>query len=108
MDGLSASGVFAVVSLPLQLATSAKQLFEFWDSVVGAPKAIENIAIELKLLSIVLDQIEARYQKRGLSGTILNVLNNCPCIIRKRMFSALLTYHRYKSGLRNDYNHNGL
>jgi hypothetical protein len=98
MDGRGASGVFAVVSLPLQLATSAKQLFEFWDSVVGAPKTIENIAIELKLLSIVLDQIEARYQKRGLSGTILNVLNNCPCIIRKRMFSALLTYHRYKSG----------
>jgi hypothetical protein len=98
MDGLSASSVFAVVSLPMQLATSAKQLFEFWDSVVGAPKAIENIAIELKLLSIVLDQIEARYRKRGLSGTTLNVLNNCLCIMRKGMFSALLTCHRYKSG----------
>lgn len=58
MDGLSgaASGM-AVVSLALQLGGSIKQLYDFWDSVNGAPDEIRGITTDLSLLASVLTEM---------------------------------------------------
>jgi hypothetical protein len=78
MEGLSAaaSGI-AVVSLAIQLAESIKELYEFWDSVKEAPKEIEAIVKELKLLSAVLDDIQLDQQINGIDPIIVDILDSC-------------------------------
>lgn len=76
MDGLSgvASG-FAVASLAVQLAESVKKLYDFWESVKGAPEYFYTIQTDLRLLSTVFERIG---REEDLSDPCLrDVLKNC-------------------------------
>jgi hypothetical protein len=78
MDGISgASSVLAVVSLAIQLAESAKKLYDFWKSVDEAPASIQRIVADLKLVSSVLTEIAQHEQRYGQDGSIVDVLASC-------------------------------
>lgn len=78
MDGLSgAASVIGVVSLAVQLTESAKRLYDFWQSVQGAPENIKAISHDLKLLSTVLTKIAFEEQNHGLDSAMTDVLSTC-------------------------------
>jgi hypothetical protein len=78
MDGISTTAsAIAVISLAIQLAGNAKMLYEFWHSIDEAPTAICTLATDLKLLSIVLDNIAAQSQEQGPDPTITSLLESC-------------------------------
>jgi hypothetical protein len=78
MDGISAAAsVFAVVSLAIQLAEKANELYRFWQSIDEAPDSIRAIVSDLKLLSAVLDQISKRDRQHGPDITTTGVIESC-------------------------------
>ena len=84
MDGLSgaASGM-AVVSLALQLSSSIKQLYDFWDSVKEAPDNIRTITTDLNLLSSVLAEMAFEEQHFGPDQILTSVLQACCDRVKK-------------------------
>jgi hypothetical protein len=80
MDGLSAaaSGI-AVVSLAIQLADSAKKLYEFWHAVREAPESIAAIATHLRVLKTVLAEIATHDQRYGADPVTDQLLESCKC-----------------------------
>ena len=78
MDLLSSSAsVFAVVSLAVQLAESAKKLHEFWGSIKDAPDTIRGIVSDLELLSDVLTRIALEAQSSRPDETMIAALKGC-------------------------------
>jgi hypothetical protein len=78
MDGLSgAASVIGVVSLAIQLADSVKKLLNFWDSVQNAPENVKAITKGLKVLSVVLDNIEAHQKLHGEDQATTELLDSC-------------------------------
>lgn len=55
-----ASGVFAGVSIALQLAEAALQLHQFWNRVEDAPKEMQDILNDLLILKDVLRDIHVQ------------------------------------------------
>lgn len=75
MDGLSAAAsVMAAMSLVFQLAHSTKTLFEFWESIQGAPEDVRKVKSDLELLSKVLDYIACEAQQQSPDPSIQLVL----------------------------------
>ena len=79
MTGLSsAASVIAVVSVAVQLADSIKKLYEFWNSVQGAPEDVHSIKADLGLLSTVLSDIALDAQQHQLpDAALIGVLEQC-------------------------------
>ncbi|KAI9876025.1 MAG: hypothetical protein M1830_007522 [Pleopsidium flavum] len=80
MDGLSAAAsCIAVGSLSIQLAENTKRLYDFWSSVQDAPKEIQAILRDLKILLSVLQNIQVEEQTHGpsTSSVINNALESC-------------------------------
>ncbi|KAI9877747.1 MAG: hypothetical protein M1830_002943 [Pleopsidium flavum] len=80
MDGLSAAAsCIAVGSLSIQLAENTKRLYDFWSSVQDAPKEIQAIIRDLKILLSVLQDIEIEEQTHGpsTSSLINDALESC-------------------------------
>jgi HPt (histidine-containing phosphotransfer) domain-containing protein len=78
MDGLSgAASVIGVVSLAIQLADSVKKLLNFWDSVQNAPDNVKAMAKGLRVLSVVLDNIETHQKLHGEDQTTTELLDSC-------------------------------
>lgn len=64
MDGLSAAAsVMAATLLGFQLARSTKTLFEFWESIQGAPEDVRKVKSDPELLSKVLEYIAREAQE---------------------------------------------
>ena len=84
MDVLSSTAsAFAVVSLAVQLASSIKKLYEFWDSVQAVPEDIYSIKADLELLSTVLSEIALEVQQHQLPDrTLIIALNQCTVKVR--------------------------
>ena len=60
MSGLEVlGGVFATVSIALQLADAARKLHDFWTSVQHSPKEMKDLLLDLKLLQRVLQDIHS-------------------------------------------------
>ena len=78
MDGLSsaASGI-AVVSLAFQLADGVKRLYEFWESVQGAPSDVRSFASDLQLLSSVLADIQTSGGDPSITNLANSALESC-------------------------------
>ena len=63
MSGLDvASGVFATVSIALQLAEMALNLHNFWRSLKDTPTHVRELATDLLVLQRVLHEIHAEEQ----------------------------------------------
>lgn len=78
MDGLyGAASVIGVVSLAIQLADSVKKLLNFWDSVQNAPDNVKAMAKGLRVLSVVLDNIETHQKLHGEDQTTTELLDSC-------------------------------
>ena len=78
MDVLSfTASAFAVVSLAVQAAESAKKLYEFWGAVKDAPDTIRGMASDLELLSDVLSRIALEAQSSAPGHTMIAALKNC-------------------------------
>jgi hypothetical protein len=61
MDGLSAgASIFAVISLALQLTSCLKELHQFWSSIRGASDALQPIVDDLRLLSMIMSEVESQ------------------------------------------------
>ncbi|KAG8533003.1 uncharacterized protein KY384_001785 [Bacidia gigantensis] len=75
MEGVASA--FAVVSLALQLAESVKKLYEFWDSVVEAPRHIQATTTDLKVLQSILCCIADDAQHTQPDELLTNVLQSC-------------------------------
>lgn len=59
MDGISsASGVFAAVSIAIQLAETIKKIVDFGKAVKDAPTQVRTLFDDLELLAAVLSQIQ--------------------------------------------------
>ena len=59
MDGVSsASGIFAVVSIAIQLAETVKKIVEFGKAVKDAPMHIRALFSDLEVLAAVISQIQ--------------------------------------------------
>jgi hypothetical protein len=57
MDGLSsASAVFAVASIAIQLGDGVKKLLKLYSAIRGAPAKVDALFKDLALLSLILDQ----------------------------------------------------
>ncbi|TGO13635.1 hypothetical protein BTUL_0066g00240 [Botrytis tulipae] len=78
MDGLSsASAVFAVVSVAVQLAETIHKLVDFWKAVEDAPDNIASIFRELGLLSKILTQSHELAQLHSFSDIFDEALGDC-------------------------------
>ncbi|TEY73283.1 hypothetical protein BOTCAL_0080g00110 [Botryotinia calthae] len=78
MDGLSsASAVFAVVSIAVQLAETIHKLVEFWKAVEDAPDNVASIFQELGLLSKILTQSHELAQLHSFSDIFDEALADC-------------------------------
>ncbi len=75
MDG--AASVIAVFSIAIQLADSVKKLSEFWKSVDEAPQDVNNIIIDLDLLTQVLSEIVLEARQTEPDATLASALPNC-------------------------------
>src|SRR4051812_6583045 len=77
MDGLSgAASIVAVVSFTVQLAESAKKLYDFWNSVDEAPDFVHEIVVDLKLFSTILAEIALHEQQHGNNGSVTDILES--------------------------------
>lgn len=78
MDGVSgAARIFGVVSLAIQLGDGVKKLLDFWDSLQGAPDNIKAMAKTLRVLTVVLNNIEDHQKNHGEDQATAELLNNC-------------------------------
>ena len=83
MDGLSsAASAISVASLAIQLASSVKELYEFWGTVKEAPEEVRTITTDLKLLSSVLEEIALESLHEGYDVTMAAILTNCTVNVR--------------------------
>ncbi|TGO86594.1 hypothetical protein BPOR_0291g00130 [Botrytis porri] len=73
----SASAVFAVVSVAVQLAETIHKLVDFWKAVEDAPDNIANIFRELGLLSKILTQSHELAQLHLFSDIFDEALKDC-------------------------------
>lgn len=78
MDGLSsaASGI-TVFSVAIQLADGVKNLYDFWNSVKDAPKDIQGLLTDVRLLSTVLTEMALEDQHVEPGSTLAAVLTAC-------------------------------
>ena len=84
MDG--AASAIAVVSLAIQLADSIKSLLEFWESVKEAPKEIQVITTDLKLLDSVLSSIASDAQHAEPDEILTRALQHCQGTMNTLLF----------------------
>jgi hypothetical protein len=78
MDGLSsASAVFAVGSVAIQLAETIQKLHVFWRTVQDAPEDISELFHELESLHSILAQIKGSRQEEDLDASSKLVLKDC-------------------------------
>ncbi|MCJ1359269.1 MAG: hypothetical protein MMC33_009270 [Icmadophila ericetorum] len=73
----SASSVFAVVSIAIQLADGLKTLWHFWDSVKEAPEDIQSLTADLQFLLNVLTNVASEAQHHKSGATFEGVLRSC-------------------------------
>lgn len=86
MDGVStAASAFAVVSLAGQLTVAVKNLHSFWASVQDAPKDIQSLSRELKLLLTIVQDIEESEQRYGPDAATTDVLESCSTQVNSLM-----------------------
>ncbi|KAE9374686.1 hypothetical protein N431DRAFT_464918 [Stipitochalara longipes BDJ] len=75
MDGLSAAASgMAVVSLAFQLAGGFIQLYDFWGTVQDAPHEVNEMLMDLKLLSRILNELVNR---KDPSPHVKDALEHC-------------------------------
>ncbi|KAK6600409.1 hypothetical protein H4I96_07735 [Botrytis cinerea] len=97
MDGLSsASAVFAVVSVAVQLAETIHKLVEFWKAVEDAPDNVASIFQELGLLSKILTQSHELAQIHSFSDIFDEALRDC--------YSKILKLHSKVENTRKNLN----
>ena len=78
MDGLSAAAsLIGVASITVQLADSIKKLYEFWSSITDAPEDVQNVAVELALLTSVLSDIASEARYGDSDNTFTAVMEAC-------------------------------
>lgn len=78
MDGISsASSVFAVVSIAIQLAESIKKLVEFGKAVQDAPASICALFHDLEVLAAVISQIQQINGNTVFDNVSEKALQNC-------------------------------
>ncbi|TGO49939.1 hypothetical protein BOTNAR_0411g00070 [Botryotinia narcissicola] len=84
MDGLSsASAVFAVVSVAVQLVETIHKLVDFWKAVEDAPDNIASIFRELALLSKILTKSHELAQLHSFPEIFDEALKDCRSKILK-------------------------
>ena len=82
------ASTFAVVSLAVQLADSVKKLYDFWTSIREAPKDIQEMSADLRLVSNVLSQIAHETQHVERDPVLEDAL--VACSERVKSLSSLL------------------
>jgi hypothetical protein len=85
MDGVSsASGIFAIVSIAIQLGDGVHKLHKFWSDVKDAPPYIRDLLAELKSLSALIKKTERTIPASYCDHVSHEILNSC-----KKKISAL-------------------
>jgi hypothetical protein len=78
MDGLSsASGVFAAVSIAVQLAESIKKIVEFGKAVKDAPTHIRTLFYDLEVLDAVFTRIGQLNNHVAIDNVAEKALQSC-------------------------------
>ncbi len=78
MDGISsASSVFAVVSLAIELGSAIKKIVEFGRAVEDAPTRICAIFHDLEVLAAVISQIQQIGGHATFDNVSVKALKNC-------------------------------
>jgi hypothetical protein len=73
----SASAVFAVASIAIQLGETIQSLVEFWKTVQNAPAEINSLFNELRCLSKVLEKVAEHNLGEELASSATYALLNC-------------------------------
>jgi hypothetical protein len=73
----SASAVFAVASIAIQLGETIQRLVEFWKTVQDAPTEITDLFDELQFLSIILKKIQDHTPREDLVKIVTKALGDC-------------------------------
>lgn len=76
----------AVVSLALQLAGGFIKLYDFWGTVQDAPHEVQEVLIDLKLLSKILDVLVKRNDS---SPHVKDVLEHCDTKVEVRYLDCV-------------------
>ena len=79
----TAAGVFAIVSLAIQLAENMKKLSDFWSSVKEAPSDVQAIVDDLDLLCDVLESIASEAHWTESDVLLERILQRCTEYIEK-------------------------
>lgn len=87
----------AVVSLALQLAGGLIKLYDFWGTVKDAPHEVNEMLMELKLLSGILTEL---IKRKDPSTHIKDALEHCDTKVEVRypskfLAKRMLKYCRY-------------
>ena len=78
MDGISsASGVFAAVSIAIQLGESIKKIVELGKAIKDAPTHIRALFQDLEVLAAVLSQIQQLNKHVAFDNVTEKALQNC-------------------------------
>lgn len=78
MDGLSsASGVFAAVSIAIELAATIRKIVKFGKAVKDAPTQIRALFQDLEVLDAVITRIEQLNQHVAVDNVSEKALQNC-------------------------------
>jgi hypothetical protein len=78
MDGVSsASGIFAIVSLAIELASAIKKIVEFGKAVEDAPTHICAIFHDLEVLAAVISQIQQINDHAAFDNVSEKALKSC-------------------------------
>jgi hypothetical protein len=78
MDGLSAaSGVFAVVSLAVELPTAIQNLVEFCRTIKDAPDDVRSLMDELNLFAVLLKQIHRPGRNQEFDDMVNLAVHQC-------------------------------
>ena len=90
MEGLAAgASIIGVAAFAIQLADSVKKLYEFWDSIKGAPDDVRAISLDLHLLSGVLSEIASEAQHVEPDHTLEAVMK--ACVLRVKALNNILS-----------------
>ena len=75
-----------LIDVAARLASSCFKLYEFWESLQGAPTAVNIIKTDLLLLSNILRDLSA---KVDLAPSVTIVLKSCQVKVEVRLTSAV-------------------
>ncbi|RYP86781.1 hypothetical protein DL770_004852 [Monosporascus sp. CRB-9-2] len=89
--GLAASGI-ALVDVTAQLAHTCLKLYDFWESIRDAPRDVQDILVDLRIMQNILREIST---EKELASSVSLILSSC--VTKTQELEAIM--HDFDAGL---------